>query len=178
MDATRERVPELPETPARYSRPYPAPVTYRALEAPQASGCENLPSDLSLLPSRAATYSSRPADVGHSRPVSHLSALWISRGSQPPGRWSPPSHFATTRSVRLSPSLATSGSSEDLYVTQSLATRLGARLASPRSFPSAPRSFSGVSIRDLTEDTLTSKPLSTGIDPSAMSEVDNNTTPH
>ena len=173
MDATRERVPELPETPARYSRPYPAPVTYRALEAPQASGFEDLPSDLSLLPSRAATYSSRPADVGHSRPVSHLSALWISRGSQPPGRWSPPSHFATTRSVRLSPSLATSGSSEDLYVTQSLATRLGARLANPRSFPSAPRSFSGVSIRDLTEDTLTSKPLSTGIDPSAMRDVDN-----
>ena len=85
MDSAHERIPELQEPQAQNSWPYPAPVTYRALEAPKASSFEDLPSDLSLLPSQAVMYSYRLADVGPSHPVSHLSALWISQGSQPPG---------------------------------------------------------------------------------------------
>ena len=85
MDSAHERIPELQEPQARNSRPYPAPVTYRALEAPKASSFEDLASDLSLLLLQAATYSFRPVDIGHSCPVSHLSMSWISQGSQPPG---------------------------------------------------------------------------------------------
>ena len=148
-------------------------MTYRALEAPKASGFKDLPSDLSLLPSRATTYSYRPADIGHSHPVSQLSASWISWGSQPPGQWSPPLHFATTQSTCLTPSLAMSSSIEDFGGMRSFAIPYDTRLTSLRSFPNSSGSYSGTGIKDLKEDTLPPKPQSTGIDPTTTSEVNN-----
>ena len=63
MDSACERIPELQEAQAQNSHPYPAPMTYRALEAPKASSFEDLSSDLSLLPLWAAMYSFRLADI-------------------------------------------------------------------------------------------------------------------
>ena len=94
-------------------------------------------------------------------------------GSQPPGQWSPPLHFATTQSTCLTPSLATSSSIEDFGGTQSFAIPYDARLTSPQSFPNGSGNYSGTSIKDLKEDTLPSKPQLMGIDLTTMSEVDN-----
>ena len=85
MDPVYHLVPVLRESSARNSRPYPAPAASRMLEATPDSGFKNLVSDLSQLPLRATTYDPRPAEEGHSHPVSRIGALQTSQGIQPLG---------------------------------------------------------------------------------------------
>ena len=135
MDPVYSLVPVLRESSVQNLHPYLAPAASRTLEATQDSGFKNLLSDLSQLPSQAATYDPRLAEEGHSCPVSSLGTQRISHGIQPLGRWSLPACFVTTHSTRLPSSHEAMDSTVDAYDMQGYAMfPAAAQSSSPVTF--------------------------------------------